>query len=88
MSEFETGVFAPHDIACLQKALDRSVKALAFAFPEDSQSFECRRIRRVLAQRILALAQHGERDPQALSNGALAFLPPYHATDTNRSQAS
>jgi hypothetical protein len=80
--ELRSAVFEPDDIRRLQAALDRSFRALAFAFPQDPPTFEARRIRELLADRIVTLAQRGERDPVTLSNLALAGLPPYSSSQS------
>jgi hypothetical protein len=78
----DSNVFGPDDLMRLQRALDRSFKALAFAFPENPPTFEARRIREMLANHIVALAGRGERDPVTLSNSALAALPPYSSVNS------
>jgi hypothetical protein len=73
------GCFSPEDILCLKGALDRSVRVLAFAFPDTSTALEAGRVRQLLADRILSLAALGERDPIRLSNQALGCLPAYRS---------
>jgi hypothetical protein len=72
----ESGVYAPEDLVLIRAALDRSMRALSFAFPQGFENTEANGIRRQLAERILSLAAQGERDMIILSNTALAELPP------------
>jgi hypothetical protein len=72
--------YNPDEVAKLLQALDRSVRALAFAFPDPS-SAEAKRIRELLSTYIIHVADSGEIDPVVLSNQALAWLPPYSASN-------
>ena len=73
----DSGVFAPEDVDCLKQALDRAWPALARVMPEEKKSFEARRVQMLLAERIILLAEAGERDPRVLAAQALAWLPIY-----------
>jgi hypothetical protein len=71
-------VFDPQEVDRLRAAFERSWRALAFAF-HDPCAPGSRLVRRRLARSILALARQGVRDPERLSNAALAALPPFRS---------
>jgi hypothetical protein len=68
-SLMKPGAFGPEAIAAMSEALDAACKVVHHA----GQPTEA--VREVLAQRIIAAATSGERDPVRLRASALAGLP-------------
>jgi hypothetical protein len=64
---FTTGAFDPETVKTLCDAYDRCSKAL-----HDAGQPEI--VNQVIAERIMALAKQGERDPDRLCEGALSAL--------------
>ena len=65
---FYTGAFDPETVKVLCDAYDRACKSLH----DRGQPYI---VSEVMAQRIIALAKAGERDPDRLCDGALKALP-------------
>jgi hypothetical protein len=66
-SFIEPGEFDPEAIAVMNEAFDAACKALEYRVP--------RPVLKVIAERIIAAARTGERNPARLQAAALAGLP-------------
>src|SRR5438132_6274778 len=67
-------VFDPETIAVLSAALDEAWDRLLQSGSECTRPAYARAMRKVVARRIIDMAQRGIRDQKELANGALRFL--------------
>jgi hypothetical protein len=65
---FRSAAFDPQTVDKLCRAYDLAARRL------QDQDRRPSIVNEIIASRIIALAEHGERDPKALADGALAAL--------------